>query len=132
MEQPKPEATPAKRAYKTKKRIARTAGRKARRDLDDDTKARIREEYKEGKSQADLAEKYGVSSVTVYRIVKSVGPIAKPRKHNQVPLKEIHGFRCLNCGHTFKIVLSKLDAYCPKPTCNKSTDLEQIDPEEVV
>ncbi len=35
-------------------------------------------------------------------------------------------------GRAFKSVLPKLDAYCPQPTCNKSTELEEIPAEEVV
>jgi hypothetical protein len=128
------QAVPTKRPYNLKKTFSKT-GRKVRHNLDAETKSRIREEYRNGKSQADLAEEFGISSITVYRIVKSVGPIgglAKERKHNQVPLKEINGYRCLNCGHTFKSILPKLEAYCPKPTCNKADELEEIPAEEVV
>lgn len=95
-------------------------------NLDEGQKQEIRSLHRNGVSVVDLAKQFNLGESAVRRAVNG-----KPEKHDQVPLKGIHGYRCTNCGRTFKSILSKLDAYCPLPTCNKSTELEEIPAEEV-
>lgn len=109
-----------------KRKYAHKAKTGKKHKTDDETKRRVLEGYRSGASQRDLAEEFGISIPTVYRIVKKAGTLVKNSKKHEVPLKEINEFRCLNCGKTFKTILPKLDAYSPMPGCNKSSELEEV------
>lgn len=87
-----------------------------------------------GMKTADVAKKFGISVANFYyyRNSRSKGSHKDKVKHHEVPLKEIHGYRCTNCGKTFKSILPKLDAYCPMPSCSKASDLDEIPPEDVI
>ena len=124
-----PVSKPArKHRIKHRKPRQRKPQPRTRKGVQPDLRQKVVEQYKAGKSASELAKAYGISVSAVYVWANRAG---KPTKHHQVQLKEIHGYRCLNCGRRFKSVLPKLDAYCPQPTCNRMSELEEIPPEEV-
>lgn len=119
------EEPPIKRKYERKvKPVTRKAVYGKGRSIPDDVKRAVVADYQAGElTMSDIAKKHGIGYATAYNIVKG----ASKNVSTSVPTSwRIKEYRCLGCGQTFKSTLSKLDAYCPGKSCNKTTELEEV------
>lgn len=101
-----------KRQPRKSKTVRKRAGRKK---LTDEQREAVKADIRAGLKPGEICERHGISLPTYSRIKATM-----PR------VSGVFTYRCFGCGKQFKSNLPKLDAYCPQPTCNKMTDIEEV------